>query len=136
MRQEIRLSDCKDIHRDAIISLYESNHWSSARKPKQLVSAIHHSHSVVTAWLSDELIGLANAISDGHLVVYYPHVLVDPQHHRQGIGRQMMSRLMERYRGFHQHAVLADKDTVGFYERCGFARSACPSMWIYAGEDH
>ena len=56
MRQEIRLSDCKDIHRDAIISLYESNHWSSARKPKQLVSAIHHSHSVVTAWLSDELI--------------------------------------------------------------------------------
>jgi len=132
----IRYSDSKEIHRDAIISLYKSNDWSSARKPDRLIPAIQNSHSVMTAWFDDQLIGLANSISDGHLVVYYPHVLVHPSYHRQGVGQQIMSRLMQRYEGFHQHAVLADKDTVEFYERCGFERSVCPSMWIYAGDDH
>ena len=29
-----------------------------------------------------------------------------------------------------------DKDAVGFFERCGFHRSVCTSMWIYDGGDH
>lgn len=28
----------------------------------------------------------------------------------------MMSRLMKRYDGFHQHSVIADKNAVAFYE--------------------
>ncbi|MCH7688910.1 MAG: GNAT family N-acetyltransferase [Planctomycetes bacterium] len=46
-------------------------------------------------------------MSDGFLVVYYPHVVVHPDYQRKGIGRELMARLLRRYNGFHQHSVLA-----------------------------
>ncbi len=132
----INFQESTDVPKEAVIDLYRANNWSSANKPDQLHQALLHSHSLVTAWDGERLIGLANAISDGFLVVYYPHVVVLPNYTRQGIGLEIMVRLMKRYEGFHQHSVLADKDAVGFFESCGFEQSVCPAMWIYDGDDH
>jgi hypothetical protein len=33
-------------------------------------------------------VGLANAIPDGFLLVYFPHMLVDPDHSVRASGRQ------------------------------------------------
>ena len=136
MTEAFQYRDTLDVPKEAVLDLYRANNWSSANKPDQLHQALNHSHSLVTAWDSDRLVGLANAISDGFLVVYYPHVIVHPDYQRKGIGRQLMARLMRRYEGFHQHSVLADKNAVAFYESCGFERSVCPTMWIYDGDDH
>ena len=81
--------------------------------------------------------GIGNAISDGHLVAYFPHMLVHPDHQRQGIGRLMMEALLERYRGFHQLMLTADGEAVQFYERLGFSRAGrTVPMWVYAGTEH
>jgi len=120
-----------------VVTLYRANEWSSASKPTQLMAALANSHSLVTARIGGSLVGLANAISDGHLVVYYPHMLVQPTHQRQGIGRKMMEALLARYKGFHQHMLTADGDAVQFYESLGFARAGkTQPMWIYAGTEH
>jgi GNAT superfamily N-acetyltransferase len=120
-----------------VIALYRANEWSSATKPNQLMAALANSHSLVTARIGSDLVGLANAISDGHLVVYYPHMLVRPTHQRQGIGRKMMEALLVRYEGFHQQMLTADGDAVQFYESLGFARAGkTEPMWIYAGTEH
>ena len=132
----IRYVESTEIPIDAVIRLYRMHDWSSANKPQRLERALRNSHSLVSAWDGDNLVGLANSISDGHLVVYYPHAVVHPDYQRRGIGQELMSRLKRRYKGFHQHSVLADKDAVGFYERCGFRLSPCPAMWIYDGDDH
>lgn len=125
-----------DVPKQAVLDLYRANNWSSVNKPDQLHQALLNSHALVTAWDGNVLVGLANSISDGFLVVYYPHVVVHPDYQRQGIGRRMMALLMRRYEGFHQHSVLADKGAVPFFEQCGFERSVCPAMWIYDGDDH
>ncbi len=135
-RRRIDYRESTDVPKHAVLDLYRANHWSSAEKPDQLHQALLNSHSLVTAWDADTLVGLANAISDGFLVVYYPHVVVHPDYQRRGIGRELVGRLMRRYAGFHQHAVLADQAAVAFYERCGFQRSSCRAMWIYDGNDH
>ena len=91
----------------------------------------------VTAWDGERLIGLGNAISDGYLVVYYPHLLVLPEYQRRGIGREIMRRLMARYPDFHQHVIIADGRAVDFYRKCGFDRAGkSEPMWIYAGHEH
>lgn len=133
---EIDFREQKDIPKESVLTLYRAAEWSSANKPDQLHRGLSNSDAIVTAWKDSELIGLANAISDGHLVVYYPHVVVHPNYQGNGIGREMMRRLMLHYEDFHQHSILADKDAVGFFERCGFQRSVCTSMWIYDGGDH
>lgn len=134
--RDIEYRESQELSQDAVLDLYRANNWSSASKPGQLLQALLNSHSLVTAWDGERLVGLANAISDGFLVVYYSHLLIHPEYQRQGIGRELMARLMKRYEGFHQHAVIADKNAVPFYERCGFERSVCTAMWIYDGDDH
>ena len=133
----IQFSETRNLPLESVLVLYRANEWSSAEKPELLHKALQASHSVATAWDGNKLVGLGNAISDGHLVVYYPHLLVLPVYQRRGIGRRLMQLLMARYEGFHQHALLADGRATEFYRKCGFERAGkTEPMWIYAGHDH
>ena len=133
----IHYSDTRELTFESVLALYRANQWSSAQKPELLHKALRASHSLVTAWDSARLVGLGNAISDGYLVVYYPHLLVLPEYQGQGIGTELMRRLMARYEGFHQHMLVADGRALDFYRKCGFERAGkTEPMWIYAGHDH
>ena len=126
-----------NIEQEEVLALYTANHWSSAEKPVQLLAALRNSHALVTARVSGTLVGIGNAISDGHLVAYFPHLLVHPDFQGQGIGRQMMQALLAKYQGYHQLMLVADGQALDFYRRLGFARAGqTEPMWIYAGHDH
>jgi hypothetical protein len=73
---QIDISTSDSIGTEEAISLYRENSWSSAEKPEELISALRNSHTLVTARVAGKLVGIGNAISDGHLVVYYPHTLL------------------------------------------------------------
>ena len=134
---DIRYSDTRELPVDPVLALYRANGWSAAGKPDELMKGLANSHALHTAWDGDRLVGLGNAISDGHLVVYYSHLLVLPDYHRRGVGRELMRRLMAKYEGFHQHMLVADARAVDFYRELGFERAGqTESMWIYAGDDH
>ena len=125
------------IQQEEVIALYAANHWSSAQKPDQLMAALNNSHCLVTARFDGELVGIANSISDGYLVFYFPHLLVHPQYHRQGIGRLIMQEMLTRYKNFHQMMLVADGQAIDFYQALGFSRAGkTEPMWIYAGQDH
>ncbi|MFT7559485.1 MAG: GNAT superfamily N-acetyltransferase [Flavobacteriales bacterium] len=125
------------IEEGEVVDLYRDNQWSAANKPKTLLLALNSSHALVTARIEEKLVGLGNAISDGHLVVYYPHMLVHPQHQGKGIGRKMMQAMQSLYGGFHQQMLTADGDATEFYKALGFVRAGTTvPMWIYAGTEH
>ena len=132
---EISMTDA--IQAEEVVELYAANGWSSAEKPIQLMAALRNSHALVTARQAGRLLGIGNAISDGHLVVYYPHLLVHPAFQRQGIGRQMMAAMLEKYAGFHQQMLTADGRAIAFYQSLGFVRAGkTEPMWVYAGDEH
>lgn len=135
MQVEISLHD--SIETEEVLRLYRANEWSSADKPTELMAALRGSHSLVTARVSNKLVGLGNAISDGHLVVYFPHILVLPEFHGKGVGRKMMQALLETYSNFHQLMLTADGRAIDFYKTLGFERAGkTEPMWIYAGTEH
>ena len=135
MKTVIKLND--NIEQSEVVALYEANGWTSADKPEQLLKALRGSHSLVTARIDSKLVGIGNAISDGHLVVYYPHLLVHPNYQGQGIGSAMMRSLQSRYSDFHQQILTADGKAIEFYEQLGFSRAGqTESMWIYSGTEH
>jgi ribosomal protein S18 acetylase RimI-like enzyme len=107
------------------------------QSPDLLHKALLESHSLITAWDGDRLVGLGNSLSDGHLVVYYSHLLVLPEYQGRGIGTRLMQMLMSRYAGFHQQILAADGRAIDFYRKFGFTRAGkTEPMWIYEGHDH
>jgi GNAT superfamily N-acetyltransferase len=127
----------RDLPYDQVISLYESVGWSCARKPDLLHRAVLAAHSVVTAWDGVRLVALGYAISDGHLVVCYPHLVVAPAWQGRGIGSALMRRLMFRYREFHMQSLIADGRALDFYQKLGFRSAGKTSpLWIYDGDEH
>ena len=127
----------RDLPLDQLIALYRANAWSSADKGEVLRSALLASHSLTTAWAEGRLIGLGNALSDGYLVVYYPHLIVLPEFQGKGVGTEIMRRLKQKYETFHMQMLVADGRAIDFYEKCGFQRAGqTEPMWIYAGHDH
>ena len=133
----IRISQTELPTQAQVVALYRANDWSSAQKPDLLMQALENSHSLVTAWSGARLVGLGNAISDGYLVVYYPHMLVDPEFHGLGVGRLIMNTMLARYQGFHQQMLTADGGAIEFYKKMGFERAGkTEPMWVYAGNDH
>lgn len=120
-----------------LIELYKLNGWSSANKPELLIKALKNSHTLVLTYADEKLVGVGNAISDGYLVVYYPHMLVHPDFQGKGIGKLMMDHMMKKYEGFHQQMLTADGKAIDFYKKCGFERAGqTEPMWIYDGDEH
>ena len=134
---EIKISDTKEIAMEQIIDLYKANEWSSAEKPNQLYNGLMNSHSLITAWDDNQLVGLGNAISDGFLVVYYPHMLVLPTYQGKGIGKMILDKMQEIYGDFHMQMLTADGRAIDFYKKNGFEKAGeTQPMWIYGGKEH
>ncbi len=110
----ISYSETRELPIEQIVDLYRANGWSSADKPELLLKALQNSHAVMSAWDSGRLVAIANSISDGFLVVYYPHLLVLPDFQGRGIGSELMRRMKAKYAGFHMHMLTADAKAVGF----------------------
>jgi len=134
---DIKISTTREIGIEKIIGLYKANGWSSAEIPADLYNALLNSHSLITAWDGDKLIGLGNAISDGYLVVYYPHLLIHPSYQGKGIGKMIVNKMQEKYGDFHMQMLIADGKAIDFYQKVGFVRAGkTQPMWIYKGNEH
>ena len=121
----------KKLPEDKVVALYSALKWSSSEKPELLINALANSHSVISAWDDDKLVGLGNALSDGYLVVYYPHLLVLPEYQGRGIGKKIVAMFKEKYSRLHQHILVADGKAIAFYKSCGFSKAgACEALWI------
>lgn len=133
----LTISEDKNISLDQILNLYTANKWSSAEKPDLLEKALKNSHSLVSVWNDDILVGLGNAITDGYLVVYFPHLLVHPDYQGMGIGKMIMEKMQEIYGSFHMQMLISDHNTIDFYQKIGFSRAGnTQAMWIYKGNEH
>ena len=133
----ITISERRDIAPSNILDLYRANKWSSAEKPQELINALRNSHTLFSAWDCDKLVGIGNAISDGYLVVYYPHLLVHPNYQGKGIGQLIMKKMKDKYSDFHMQILTADEQAVDFYKKVGFVRAGqTEPMWIYSGDEH
>ncbi len=112
----IEIKETKDINKSDVIEIYKANKWSSAQKPNELFNALLNSHSLITAWHNENLVGIGNAISDGYLVVYYPHLIIHPNYHGKGIGKSILRKFQEKYGHFHQQILVADGGAIDFYK--------------------
>jgi len=117
----IYYKNIREFNRIQLQELFMSVKWHSAKYPDKLCKAIRNSDAVYSAWDSDKLVGLINALSDGILNVYFPYLLVRPEYQGTGIGKKLVALMLDEYKRYVKKSVIAFDEQVKFYERCGFS---------------
>lgn len=112
--------ELEKITEEALENLFLSVEWESGKFPDKLYQAIINSHTVVTAWDADRLVGLANALSDGVMTAYFHYVLTDPAYQGHGIGQVMMKMMMNNYKDYYTKVLISYPKATEFYTRLGF----------------
>ncbi len=107
------------------IRLRQAVGWGT-HEPSAIEECLRNSLYCICAFADGELVGMARIVGDGGLVFYIQDVIVAPAHQRQGIGTQLMDKVMAYIQAHaHQNAVIglmAAKGKEPFYERYGFIR--------------
>lgn len=129
----ITYSDTKVIAPKLLEELFLSVEWESGKYPEMLSKAMLGYKSVFTAWDGDMLIGLVSAMDDGVMTAYVHFLLVNPDYHKQGIGKRLMEMIKERYKDYNRICLIAENDALGFYEQLGFKKysSASPVFILH-----
>lgn len=66
---------------------------------------------------SGQVIGFINAISDKVIAAYIPLLEVLPAYQGQGIGTELVRRMLESTRDLYAIDLVCDEDVVAFYQR-------------------
>lgn len=97
--------------------------WPNPPGPDVLRRALENAHCFCAALSAErtQLIGFAYAISDGIFYSYIPLVEVLPQYRQQGIGAELITRLLGQLTGHYAVDLCCDRTLEPFYERLGFS---------------
>lgn len=71
----------------------------------------------------NQVIGYMTAISDGVSAAYIPHLEVLPAYRGQGIGSELVKRMLQQLNGIYMIDLLCDEDVIPFYEKVGMQRA-------------
>ncbi|HSM58313.1 MAG TPA: GNAT family N-acetyltransferase [Candidatus Sulfomarinibacteraceae bacterium] len=97
--------------------------WPNPPTPETLLRILQGSDYVVLALEGDDVVGYITAISDGVSCAYIPHLEVRESRRGQGIGSQLVHRMVSRLQGLYMIDLMCDADVQPFYEQLGFQRA-------------
>lgn len=117
----VTYTDKKEFLANDLKQLFQSVGWISANYPDRLKKALDNCETVFTAWDSEKLIGLVNAIDDGELTAYVHYLCVNPQYQGKGIGKTLLDKIKEKYKNYLYVILIAENEQlVQYYSNNGF----------------
>lgn len=93
----------------------------------ELWAMYEESSLILSAWLEGRLVGVARVLTDGILFSYLCDLAVEPDVQRIGIGKTLISAVLERCHG--TDVLLRDsKGSASYYPKIGFERVT--NAWV------
>jgi predicted N-acetyltransferase YhbS len=98
------------------------SYWGNPPAPANILRILRGSNHVVLA-VDDEsgqIIGYITAITDGVSAAYIPHLEVRSEWPGQGIGSELVQRMLASLSHIYMIDLICDEDLQPFYARLGF----------------
>lgn len=92
------------------------------KPPEALTTVFSNSMFKCFLYYDDGLIGAGRAVADGLDCAYIADVAVHPDHQGHGLGKAIITRLVELSSGHKKIILYANPGTEGFYTKLGFLR--------------
>lgn len=117
----ITYTDKREYSKDDLKMLFDSVYWISANYPERLKKALDSCETVFTAWDGEQLVGLVNAIDDSELTAYVHYLCVNPSYQGQGIGKELLNMIKEKYKEYLYIIIIAEnEELIKYYSKNGF----------------
>ena len=120
---------------ERVEEIYQEEGWNAYLGDSgKLRRAFEKSIYVLGAFSGESLVGLARCVGDGEHVVLLQDLIVDRKHRRQGIGRELVRRVREKYDGVRMLLVVTDMEDEAdnaFYRNMGMELIAKGNMAAY-----
>lgn len=119
MRMLNYLESTEDITVDQLQDFFEG--WPYPPSPEALLRILNGSAEIVLAFDPQEqrVVGYITAISDGVSCAYIPHLEVLADRRGQGIGTELVRRMLHKLRHLYMIDLMCDPDVQPFYARLG-----------------
>ena len=100
--------------------------WPSAPTPAKHLEILKQSDHIVLAidQSSGRVVGFINAVTDNILSAYIPLLEVLPEFQRQGIGKELVRRMLSKLQGFYMIDLVCDERLQPFYDTLGMSRAS------------
>ena len=100
--------------------------WPNPPSPETHLRLLLGSSHIVLAIdeRTADVVGFVTAISDGVLSAYIPLLEVLPEYQHQGIGQELMGRMIATLRSYYMVDLLCELELQPFYEQVGMRRAA------------
>jgi N-acetylglutamate synthase-like GNAT family acetyltransferase len=108
---------------DDLFELYDSVDWNDYLQlsKEDLHKAIVQSWYVINAYDKENLIGTGRVISDGVINACICGIVVHPSYQKQGIGSEIVRRLVKKCREGNLHIQLfCSEENIAYYKKLGF----------------
>lgn len=95
---------------------------------KTFEAMLHHANLTITAWDSDQLVGISRSLTDFAYVAYLADLAVDQQYQKQGIGKTLIEETKKRLGPNCTIVLLAAPKANDYYQHIGFEHN--PRAWM------
>lgn len=93
--------------------------WPTPPNPATHLRILRQSAEIVLAMDEGRVVGFITAITDGLLAAYLPLLEVLPTYRGQGIGGELVRRMLARLEGLYMIDLICDANVQGFYAKLG-----------------
>lgn len=105
------------------MTLMKESYWGNQRSEETVKTSIENSDCYYAVSDEGKLIGMARVITDYATNYYLCDVIVDEKLRNHGIGRSIITTIINDPAIAHLRGVLLTRDAHGFYEHFGFIRN-------------
>uniref|UniRef100_UPI00406C4A8F GNAT family N-acetyltransferase n=1 Tax=Psychrobacillus sp. FSL K6-2843 TaxID=2921549 RepID=UPI00406C4A8F len=102
-----------------LMMLYKNAGWWEERNEQDIEEMLKQDISI-GAWIDDNLIGFARAISDNKFRAYIEDVVIHNEFQHTGIGTKLVSKLLDELTHIDVISLFCGEDLISFYEKNNF----------------
>ncbi|THJ21265.1 MAG: GNAT family N-acetyltransferase [Nitrospira sp. CG24D] len=121
LKTTVTFSEKKSLQPEQLLTLFQQAPWAKGRTLNDARDMLRHTDVALCAWDGDHLVGFGRVLTDFVYRATIWDVIVDEAYQKQGIGAEIVQRILQHPRLKKVELFWLCTRRPGFYEKLGFS---------------
>jgi len=121
LKTTVTFSEKKSLQPEQLVTLFQQAPWAKGRTLNDARDMLRHTDVALCAWDGDHLVGFGRVLTDFVYRATIWDVIVDEAYQKQGIGAEIVQRILHHPRLKKVELFWLCTRRPGFYEKLGFS---------------